>query len=1010
MKHFLSAAVLLGTATLGAQEAPRPVDPVSDAWIRFSAQHDGLRAVWNKATGTPKAIFGDGLKVVDGVADLATARGIARDVLARYDDVLGLGTSTYVESVGRKLNRVYLFVYDQRFGGLEVVGGRADVRLHDNGVVSMFGSSAVQIPADFGTAPAVPMENAWALAHQHLNVSPSPRDGEVVPAPNGELVIHADPFGRQPTAPRLAWRVGVDVRNGVDDLTIGKVYVDARTGEVIEFVDEVYSCWMGHTHVAGDDDAGHAPAGPVNARLAKAMALREGLAAPNAAAPAAVPAPIVGNVRAWINRISPTDPLVNEPLQGIRVTAAGVGSAFTDANGDFSIPHTGTAPVTVSVNFGTGSGQFINGINPQQGSPVTASVTATPGVPAQIQILSAAASEFDWSQTSVFYFVDDAYRWVTSVVGSIPGSIDRMTATVNRASTCNAFYTGNTINFYARGGSCNMTAFDSVIYHEWGHGLDNQFGGINQNEGISEGWGDIVSCYRLDDPIVGRNFTTSGGFVRSALNTRTYPTGGFSSGGAPHPKGEVWMGWAWQVREGLKSSLGNQAGAARADAIVLASIAANHWLQPDAVREVFILDDDDGNLNNGVPNYTVLETASRARNYPFPEIQVGTIAHTPLQSSTEQFVPQIVRATVTPISGSFTAVDVVFDVGGGEVRQPMAPSGQPNEYVSLLPGVPAPSGVRYRIEARHSTNITLRAPESGEYGYSIGTREVFFSEDFESGASGWQSFLIARQNDWQLGAPTGRSGTSNGVAWTDPSSAASGNACYGNDLGIGNFNGEYQPNVHNYLRSPTFSTLGKTGVTLRFQRWLTVEESQYDRAEIRVNNQVVWVNPVSGNLVDTQWTNFELPIPQADNLPLVQIEWRLITDGGLNLGGWAIDDVEVLAAATTPPPPVEFTLSPAQVPLNGSSALAIAGTANAVAAVLFSDSEGPTTIPGIGELAVGANFFGLGVGLDANGAFQATFPAGNDPSTVGVLFYLQAVELAGSQVNLSNKSRLLIGN
>jgi hypothetical protein len=112
----------------------------------------------------------------------------------------------------------------------------------------------------------------------------------------------------------------------------------------------------------------------------------------------------------------------------------------------------------------------------------------------------------------VFWHVDDVYRWVSGLTGSIPTNrinIAQMIAAVNIASSCNASYASNQINFYARGGNCNMTAFNSVIYHEWGHGVDDAFGGISQTDGLSEGWGDILSIYRLADPIVGRNFATS---------------------------------------------------------------------------------------------------------------------------------------------------------------------------------------------------------------------------------------------------------------------------------------------------------------------------------------------------------------------------------------------------------------------------------------------------------------------------------------------------------------------
>ena len=36
----------------------------------------------------------------------------------------------------------------------------------------------------------------------------------------------------------------------------------------------------------------------------------------------------------------------------------------------------------------------------------------------------------------------------------------------NLANTCNAYYTGDTINFYLAGGGCANTAFGDVVHHE----------------------------------------------------------------------------------------------------------------------------------------------------------------------------------------------------------------------------------------------------------------------------------------------------------------------------------------------------------------------------------------------------------------------------------------------------------------------------------------------------------------------------------------------------------------
>ncbi|MGE0145076.1 MAG: hypothetical protein AB7I19_05410 [Planctomycetota bacterium] len=602
MKTAFQLSILsLLTPLLGAQEQ----SGAAAAWDRFTADQAPatFHAEWNLATGTPEAIYGDGLRVAPRVIDLAHARLLSGDVLERHADLLGRGGSTFVESIGQQVRHLYIFVYDQQYAGLEVVSGRADVRLNQNGVVGMFGAKSVEIPAGFVTKPGIPMEMAWAIAHDHLKVQPMGQ--QLAIAPSGKLVIWADVESKVRSQPRLSWRVGVDVRNG-EALTVGDVYVDALTGEAFRFENRVYQCAMGHEHVTGER-ADHVEAkGHIGREIARNRAKNH----------AALPVDITGTVRAWMNKGDPLTPRTNEPLAGVRVTATGIGSALTDINGNFTIPFAGTGNVSLTVSLGAGNGEFLGSISPLQGTLVSTTVNATAGIPAQIQLLAPNPAEFDWSQTTTFWHTDDVNRWVRGIVGNIPTTrinMRNMTATVNRASTCNAFYTNNTINFYATGGSCNMTAYNSVVYHEWGHGVDDAFGGISQTDGLSEGWGDMLAILRLADPIVGRNFTTTGGIVRTALNTFTYP-----AGGGVHQQGQTWMGFGWNLRGRLITKLGASAGALVTEQIIVGTLPANATNQPNAVREVFLLDDNDGNLNNGTPNCTEILAAAQSRNLPTP--------------------------------------------------------------------------------------------------------------------------------------------------------------------------------------------------------------------------------------------------------------------------------------------------------------------------------------------------------------------------------------------------------
>ncbi|MFY9341549.1 MAG: hypothetical protein WAT39_03610 [Planctomycetota bacterium] len=681
--------------------------------------------------------------------------------------------------------------------------------------------------------------------------------------------------------------------------------------------------------------------------------------------------------------------LVNAPLPGLVLSVPGVGSVTTDANGQFTIDIAAAVNITVG-NLDGRHHNVMSGANPPAGV-----FAVNPGVPTTIQLLTAAATTNEAAHPTTSWWTDATNEFLRSIVGNTPqlAIIDNITPTVNIASTCNAYYTNNTINFYAAGGGCSNTAFSTVVAHEWGHGIDQQYGGIfNSNaEGLSEGWGDIIGLYLVDSPILGSGFQTSGVGIRNGNNTLLWP----ASGTAPHTAGQVWMGFAWKLRERLRTAYGTATALAISNDIVISTLAANATTRQDAVREVFIADDNDGNLLNGTPNYVQLEGAALDKAIPYPAIQVASIAHTPLQSTTQRLTPRAVVATVTPIgAGSITQVRLHFNAGTGNVVRNMHANGAANGYVAMLPGLSV-GGVSYHIEAVHSSAAVVRLPASGEYLYSIdgGTFAGFYSEQFDSGAAGWTNGVVSGTNDWQLGDPAGKTSAVSGVTWVDPQNAVSGLNVYATDLGIGTSNGRYPNSCNEWLRSPVINCTGRFGVRLRFSRWLSVEEGTYDDATIWCNGVQIWGNPVGAGLhvLDTAWQTVEYALPMADNNPSVQVEWRLVADAGLNLGGWQIDNVQ-LGETIAPVVDCELTMLPEQA-VQGAAMNALVVTPGNSRPFLLAvaDTAGPTTVPGFPTMAVGGNIVLLGSSTDATGNAAFGFTAPTVPSAIGVFFYSQVL-------------------
>ncbi len=152
---------------------------------------------------------------------------------------------------------------------------------------------------------------------------------------------------------------------------------------------------------------------------------------------------------------------------------------------------------------------------------------------------------------------------------------------------------------------------------------------------------------------------------------------------------------------------------------------------------------------------------------------------------------------------------------------------------------------------------------------------------------------------WAFGQPTGGGGQYGGP---DPASGHTGTNVYGYNL-----SGDYENSLpERHLTTTALDCTGLTEVTLKFWRWLGVEQSTYDHAYVRVSNDgtnwtTVWSN--SSVVSDTSWVQQEFDISAvADDQPTVYIRWTMgTTDGSWRYCGWNIDDVEIWGLASSGP-------------------------------------------------------------------------------------------------------------
>ncbi len=560
-------AIERGAPVLG----PRALDPAAQAALSasprftdFAARHGTFWVEWDESNALPRRALGNGIPLGRAPFDADDATEMALAFLESEPELfLGLSRDDLrlVHSVLG--GRLYYVVFEQMHRGVPIEESRVEFRINTDGVLSLFGESdacpGLSIPSD----PVLTEDAALAAALAVIPAGEGPAEPPVL-GQNGvsaTLVVAPPRLGRGNGA-RLAYRVHVPALERPHDFF---VLVDAADGTVLRIRDEVYEV------------------------------------------------DVVGNADGRAVRFSPctTNPLDILALPNLRVAVRGGNFAFSDATGAFRITHGGSAPVTVDADL---SGRWAN-VNNQAGSDVTFSASATPGTPLAIRFNPSGTTEFLVSQVNGYYHTNFIHDWLKQRLPGAAAIDQQVPCNVNINSSCNAYYTGGTINFYRQAGGCVNTCFDTVVYHEYGHYVDARIGGILDG-GLSEGWGDILAIYATGQPIVGECWRGVGTYIRTGDNNRRWPAS--ECGGQVHCVGESWAGFAWHLRQNLIASLGAAQGADVADQDVLNVLFAGSGNIADAVIEVFAQDDDDGDFTNGTPNFNAIRDAANRHSFPVP--------------------------------------------------------------------------------------------------------------------------------------------------------------------------------------------------------------------------------------------------------------------------------------------------------------------------------------------------------------------------------------------------------
>jgi FlgD Ig-like domain/Fungalysin/Thermolysin Propeptide Motif len=805
--------------------------------------------LWNPQSKSPSYLYGSGVDLAQGLYTSESAVAVAREVIAANPDVFHADLANlevHRTPTGMGKRAVH---FKQMYQGLEVWQGRVHLTFTEAGRLFVMGSDYYN-DIELDTNPTLSLKDAEAIA---TGTVPFDLNTDYIEE-GATLMVLPEPLSPNSVKHHLVWRIRVRTES---PLGLWVTHVDAHTGEIIWRFNDI--------HFVDFD----------------------------------------GTATSNVQFGTYCDGINAEAAKYLRIQVSGIGETTTDQFGLWNLPYGGSDLRTVTADL---YGPYIDVNNMASGAPEGEfSGSFMPGspIPVILNDLNAQRDERD-----CFAAINDIHDFIGQFDPTYSYTNQRITCNVSRSQTCNAYWDG-TINFYNEGGGCGNTGeMQGVAHHEFGHGVQDNILGYQGGEGLGEGNGDILANLMTNDHHIGRGFyldqCDSG--IRNSLNTLTYPD---DVVGQPiHSAGRVIAGFNWDFMVLLQGQYGDETGA---------TLAGERWhfgrilelptTQPAQVLATFIADDDDGNLDNGTPHHGFLCEAATNHNFDCPAILVGVhILHTPVVSHEAEG-----DVTVTATIFSYTAnlvpssLLLTYRVNEGSfVETVLTPTGNPDEFSAVIPGLVQTSEVEYYISGADEDEYEAVDPPGAPldlHTFVVAPQEVIVVDDIESGSPGWthETGSAGFTDQWHI-STTRNHTTAGGYSWKCGDAGAL----------------DYASLLDAVLISPVFELLSHS--YLHYWQWIDSEESSahegraYDGGLLEISvDGGPWTQlfpdgdythtiragstpgpfdegtDVYAGSSDWHQVNFNL----ADFEGNAQLRLRFGSDGADTREGWYIDDIVI---------------------------------------------------------------------------------------------------------------------
>jgi len=520
----------------------------------------------------------------------------------------------------------------------------------------------------------------------------------------------------------------------------------------------------------------------------------------------------------------PFNPSSVENLINLRVQKGG-GNYYTDALGNVNVPGSGNATFSLEGLF--------------------AEVQTNGSVPTFNSQLSNTNVSFDNSNSTIqertaFYSVNKIHDHLKSVFPTFTGLDYALETNIDVQGSCNAYYDG-TINFFAEGNGCNATAkIPDVVYHEYGHGINNyRYGSGMWNGGLNEGYADIWAISLTQSPVLGYGWDISDPSVyvrRYDQDRKVYPQ---DLVGEVHADGEIIAGAFWDTYLNLNDMPqmlnlfkytfdGAPDGPNGTEGIIYT----------DVLVEVLFADDNDANLTNGTPNDIAIIQAFALHGITL--LSNAVIAHSPVSLAPGNIDINISANISATYSWALSSANCFYRVNDNQNWNALSMTANGNNFTATIPAQSNGNIIAYYISLTDNygfesginpqeSNVVPLKDANLPYFTMVGY-ELYNEEDFDFNVGFWQTgdpLDNATTGLWEIGSPIGSYDDPNslsGIVQTATQHTQNGYACAftGNASSINDGIGTNDVDGgHTTLYSPYFNLSSYTNPAFTYWRWYT---------------------------------------------------------------------------------------------------------------------------------------------------------------------------------------------